>query len=157
TVEGSTGAIDALKATLGGSVTLAPGRGVPPEPGEHVLALRDTLRAHPALDRRGVTLAEVKPEALRVTVEQLESRSVPVRVVAPQAPLRAPPDPSPARVTLTGPRDALSRLDPAALTAVARIDAAVLNALPEGQRTTINKVRLEPPEALRGLEAVTVE
>jgi hypothetical protein len=156
TIEGSTAALSALKdALVHRPVTLAPGADLPLDPGDHPVDLRDVLRANSAFARRGVTITEVRPQNVLIIVDQLETRSVRVQVVVPDGEIMGQPEAVPATVKLSMPKADWAKLppDPAV---IARIDAPVLRSLPEGQRTTVPKVRLEPPVTITGAEVVSL-
>jgi YbbR domain-containing protein len=89
-----------------------------------ILPVRDEERTGYALDAdmirlpegvRGVAVREIRPAVVRVEVQRLATREVPVRVRFTRRSLagfviRGLPDVSPATVRVTGPRDDLARL-----------------------------------------------
>lgn len=141
--EGSQAALSAMPRQF--EVSLG-SPGFPQQEGEQALDLRVALRSSQALRRSGVNILEVSPEVVRVRVTGLVSLAdVEVRPDVGSIEPVAPPTVEPSRVTVTGTRDAIERLQslPAGPHVVARI--APSTSLPEGQ-----PLRLRTPLILPG-------
>jgi hypothetical protein len=83
-IEGSAIAIDEAEATLRKVISVSPGMvGLSPVPGDQVVDLREVLKQHPDLKDLSITVKRVEPSTVRVTVDDLIIREVPVEVVAP--------------------------------------------------------------------------
>jgi hypothetical protein len=103
-LRGSNAALDTAQRVLRETVVLQPGiAGVPSQPGEHGLDMALVLREHPALKRLGVTFDDVSPSLVRVRIDEVVTRSVPLTlnlegleldgvpsIVPPTAELRLP-------------------------------------------------------------------
>ena len=161
-VEGSTASLEALDEVLRRAVALEPGmEGVPRESGEHTVDLREALRGHPEFRSRGVAVLTVEPPTVRIVVDQLVTRSFPIRVEAPLEALEG-------AATLSGADQAEVRLPARVLDSlsgagevVARVSPEDLASLQEGVRSRL-PVRLEPGPGLAsagvlGIEPATVD
>ncbi len=147
-LEGTTARIDALAEKLRRRLVISPAvPGMPTRPGVHAIDLRTILRAHPVLRDSGVTIAESDPATVSVVLDDLMTRTVPVRVDIPDADLEGVPESTPATVSLLVPSVLESELTPD-LVVFARPDPAAIARLPEGRRTVPN-VRVDLPESLR--------
>jgi hypothetical protein len=156
-MEGPTSRVDELAIRLRRVLHLEPGMdGVPLEPGRHTINLREALRYHPQVRDIRVTIVDVEPATVTVVIDNLVTRSLPVRVeVPPGQVLDAAPEAAPTLVDIRMPESAARRLTEGAQ-AVARPDPAAVAALPEGRRGTIPNVPVEVPEALLGIEGIRV-
>jgi hypothetical protein len=156
-LDGATGRLAQLGELVREAVVLTAGRELPATPGEHTVDLRAALRSVEVLRDSGVTIAAASPESLRIEVDRLEVREVPVRVDASGAELEGVPTTQPATAWLVAPAALLYEAGDAAGEVVGRITADELNRVPAGRPETLPAVRLEPPEALRGGWSVRVE
>jgi hypothetical protein len=147
TIEGPTGAVDAfLRRGEGRVLEVSPGMGgMPVEPGEHVVDLRQVIRATGAeFTSKGLNIKKVDPPTLRLVVDEWATREVRVEVVTPEGDLDGPPEPTPRLVRLVAPAREMAAV-PEASRAVARIDAGTFGRLVPGRRETIPAVPLELP------------
>lgn len=156
-VEGPTTRVDALAAQLRSRLTLEPGMdGVPLEPGRHTINLAEALRSHTLLRDSRVSIADVEPNTVTVTIDHLVTRDLPVRVEFPPGlALEGSPEivPPSVRVHMPGSTaDAIDALGVVQL--IARPDPTSIANLPEGRRATLPPVQLELPEVLRGVEGI---
>lgn len=158
-VEGSTAALDALLAgTAGaaGAITLTAGRELPGTPGTHSVDILAALRSSETLRQSGVTLLDVDPPSVELVIDPLVTRTVPVRIVAPDAELAGPPEPEPASVEIEFPESFASIFEGQPVAVTARLTPAQLEALEPGQPALVPGVRLEPPRALVGETGVSI-
>lgn len=147
TIEGTTGAVDAfLRRGEGRVVEIMPGvAGVPTEPGEHTLDLREVLRrASAEVISKGLNIKKVDPPTIRLVVDEWASREIRVEVVTPEGDLDGPPEPTPRVVRLVAPAKEMAAV-PEGAVAVARIDQATFGRLVPGRREMIPAVPLEAP------------
>jgi hypothetical protein len=152
-LEGSTSKVEAVASALRKEQHLEPGSpGIPAEATPHAtVQLQAALAALPAVRDSGVTIAEVDPPSVTLSIDNLASRECAVRVeLPPGQALDGAPEFNPPNIRVRYPT-AISL--PADLTLVARVDAAALAGLPEGRRTTLANIPVEMPEALRGVDA----
>ncbi len=82
-IEGSTSGIDRFARLLQNRIELRVGREIEPRPGVYTLDLRELLRESTELWVHGVTIKSVSPETIRIEVDDLETRELPVRVDLP--------------------------------------------------------------------------
>ncbi|MBK7406329.1 MAG: hypothetical protein IPJ41_17420 [Phycisphaerales bacterium] len=151
-VEGSTASLDSLDTVLRRPLKLAPGmEGVPRDSGEHVLDIRQVLRNHPDFRTRGVSVVAAEPPTVRVTVDELRSVDIPVRVDVPAGEIQGSAEPDPARISVRLPARIADQLTPAAAL-VARVRSEDLAKLTVGQQTVLRDVRLEPGPELAGVQ-----
>ncbi len=144
-LEGPVASLDSLDAALREPLVFSPGMdGLPRASGEHILDLREALRAHPEFRSRGVSVVSADPATVRVRVQELATVSVPIRIEAPAAALDGPAElvgQSEASVRL--PADLVSGLGEGAAWMVAEVSAEDLASLQEGVRSVL-RVRLVP-------------
>jgi hypothetical protein len=154
-VEGPTRRVDDLASTLRHRLLLEPGMdGIPLDPGRHTLNLLEVLRSHTSVRDRRVTITGVDPPTLTITVQNLATRELPVRLQLPPGQvLEGAAEMTPPTVRVRMPESALERLREGAQ-AIARPDPDVLRALPEGRRHNLSNVQVELPEELRGIDGV---
>lgn len=109
-VRGSNTAIRRFRGIIGDEMQFAPGdRGMPPGRGDLKVDLLEAIEAYVGVREARVQLLSVVPSSVRVVVEDLVDREVPVRVrVAEDISLAGSPVVTPAAVTLTGSQGALS-------------------------------------------------
>lgn len=157
-VEGSTASLEGLESQLRRApLTFAPGmEGVPRESGEHTVDLRQMLRGHRVFRARGVTVLSVEPPTVRVVVDELTTKRLPIRVEAPTEELEG-------AAQVVGAGEAEVRLPvrvaaalPEGAVVVARVRSEDLAPLPEGVRSTI-QVRLEAGPELDGARVLGIE
>jgi hypothetical protein len=111
-IEGSTAGIDRFARLLQNRIELRLGREITPRPGEYTLDLRDVLRQSADLGVHGVTIKSVSPETIRIEVDELETRELPLRVRLPEGvQTDGPPRAEPASVRIKAPSNLLMRLD----------------------------------------------
>jgi len=157
-LEGSTGAIDtAMRRLRERSIKLSPGaEGVPSVTGENVLSLNSVLRGVPELRTLGVSIKRVAPESVRVFVDELGTREVPVSVITPGGDLDGPPETRPALVRITAPQRDLRAITEGS-SAVAKVEPAIWSRLVPGRRETVPGIRLEPPVEFAGASRVRID
>jgi hypothetical protein len=156
-LQGSTARVDALASQLRKPIALEPGMtGIPIEPGKHAINLLTVLRDLPVVRESGVSIADVQPGIVSVTVDTLAVRIAKIRIVLPPGALvDGIPEPTRPTAELRYPESAARDL-PADLTLDAPIDPQALTGLPENRRVTIPTIRIELPEPLRGIEGARV-
>ncbi|MDX2117348.1 MAG: hypothetical protein SFY96_04105 [Planctomycetota bacterium] len=148
-LSGAAGRMDNIQALALRPVRLAPGQaGIPAEPGEYTIDLRQTLAAIPDLTGRGISITRCEPASIRIRVDEIVSREFKI-VVAANAELEGPPEVRPAAAVMTMPRHVADAI-PAGATLTARIDADTLARLVPGRREVISNVRLELSDARPG-------
>lgn len=151
-VQGPAASIDALDKLSSKPLVIAPGfESFPAVAGENALDLRAVISELPEWRGRGVTIQSSDPATLRVVVDEVISRDLPVRVDTGEAQLEDQPQIRPARVQLTLSRKAADALG-AELSAVAAIDPQSLSRLVPGRSETLSAVPLRlsvpvPPDA----------
>jgi hypothetical protein len=156
-LQGSTARVDTLASQLRKPVTLEPGMtGIPVEPGRHAINLLTVLRDLPVVRESGVSIADVQPGIVSVSIDTLAVREAKVRIVLPAGALvEGTPEPTRPTVELRYPESAAKDL-PKEITLDAPIDPEALTGLPENRRVTIPNIRVELPEPLRGVEGARV-
>jgi hypothetical protein len=156
-LQGSTARVDTLASQLRKPITLEPGMtGIPVEPGKHAINVLTVLRDLPIVRESGVSIADVQPAIVSITVDTLALREAKIRIVLPQGALvDGTPEPSRPTARVTYPESAARDL-PKDLTVDAAIDAEALTGLPEGRRVTIPNIRIDLPEPLRSVEGARV-
>ncbi|GJQ30059.1 MAG: hypothetical protein HBSAPP03_19430 [Phycisphaerae bacterium] len=157
-IEGSTGAVDALtRRGQGRVVHVAPGSGgVPTAPGAYTLDLRDVLRLQHDFKDSGLTIRKVEPASVSITVDEVGSRDVRVSVVTPMGDLDGQPEATPRVVRVVGPAKELAGLRETS-TATARVDEATWARLVPGRREIIPAVRLELPDEMSASRRARLE
>jgi hypothetical protein len=153
--EGSTAAVDSVIDALRKELRLEPGsEGVPGAPGSYTIQLQTALSALPAFRNPHVTVSRVEPPTLNVVVDNLITREASVRVELPESQtLDGAPEVTPTTVKVRFP-ESLAKSVPPDFQVTARLDAARIQNLPEGRRTTLQAIPLETPEALRSSDSV---
>lgn len=154
---GSAALIDALVDQLTRPVELSIGREIPGEPGTHEVLMREALRTTEAFRDSGVTITSVTPDRVRVEVDELVSREVPVVVVLPGGvEVSEPASATPDTARIVAPSRVLEDAGES-LTVSASVPADALRALVPGRAEAVGGVRTAPPAALAGRWAVRVE
>lgn len=150
-LEATTRTLDAAAASVGGRVRLSPGTpGVPTDPKDKVVDLREAIGAIKELRGLGSSIADVTPRGVVVSVVRMVKRELPVVVEVPagadQVALDGDPVASPATVVVRLSEALAARLpERAAMTAsVAEADLRRLRA--DGPQTLT--VTLRPPPEL---------
>lgn len=156
TLEGSAASVTAARDRLGGRVELMVGRELPSEAGDHVILLRDALRRTEYLRGAGVTISEVRPESISVSIARVTTIEAPVTVRAPAGRLEGAAQVEPARVQIRGPERVLNGLGASELEVVARLGDESLDGLLPGVDEVITDVRLGKPEALSQTWGVSI-
>ncbi len=155
--EGSTASVGDLESILRKGLVLRAGMdGVPADPGEHTIELRQALRSAPQLESRGVTIVKVDPPAVRVVVDTLVKRDLKVLPDATGAVVDGAIECKPATVRLTLPRS-LSDLLPENASVIARIGSDTIKTLVPGRNETVNGILLLPPRELDGRSHISIE
>ncbi len=156
TIEGSAALVSDARDRLGGRVELVVGRELPSEPGDHVVMLQDALRLTQALLDSGVSIAEVRPETVPISIARAAEIEAPVIVRAPLGRLEGAPRAEPPVVRIRGPKDAIDALNNGAFEVVAQIGEDALDGLLPGVPEVLQDIRLEMPESLRRTWGVTL-
>ncbi|MFN0131770.1 MAG: hypothetical protein ACKVW3_04435 [Phycisphaerales bacterium] len=158
TLEGSNARMDDLIGRFRRPVRLQPGRDtIPLDPGRHVVDLASAIGSIAEVRETHVRIASSEPASVVIDIDSLVTRTATVRVeVPPGAALEGAPEASPSSVRLSIP-GAIAKDLPAELVATVRLGADSLSPLPEGRRSTINALVVEPPAVLMGLEQVTID
>ncbi len=157
TIEGPSASLDAAQRVLQRPMKITPGTGpLPTRAGEWAVSTRDLLRAVPQIRELGVTIKAVQPDTLHIAIDELASREVTVSVQTPDDRTDGAPEVSPRTVVLRYPKSAADRVSNAT-TASVRVDDATWQRLVPGKRESIPGLRVELPEALRGLRGVRAE
>jgi len=110
-IEGSTSGIDRFARLLQNRIDLRVGREIEPRPGSYTLDLREILRDSSELGVHGVTIKSVSPQTIRIEVDDLETRELPLQVRLPdEVQTDGPPRAEPASVRLKAPGSQLAQL-----------------------------------------------
>jgi len=145
-LSGAAGRMDNIQALALRPVRLAPGSpGVPAEPGDYAIDIRQALAALPELTGRGITITRCEPASIRIRIDELISREFKI-VVQANAELEGPPEVRPALAVISMPRRIADAI-PADTVLTARIDADTLARLVPGRREVLTNVRLSLPDA----------
>jgi len=158
TLEGANARVDDLIGRFRRPVRLQPGRDtIPLDPGRHVIDLASAIASIAEVRETHVRIASSQPATAIIDIDALVSRTAMVRVEAPPgAALEGAPEATPASVRLSIP-GALAKDLPADLVATVRLAPESLASLPEGRRSTITGLVVEPPAMLLGAEQVTID
>ncbi len=154
-LEGSTARVDELAERLRRPLNLDLGmEGIPRDPGRHTIDLRSVLRNLPMVRETGASIAVVEPQFIPLTVDNLVTREVKIRVDPPEGELlEGLPEAQPPMVRLRMPEAVAAQLPPDFQLPV-QIDIESLRNLPEGIRHTLDNMRPILPEVLRNAEGV---
>lgn len=156
-LEGSTAAMEAAERILRRPITLTTGmEGVPREPGDRTISLRDALRNHPDLRTRGITVKRVDPAEVRLFVDEIEVKTVKVQTAIPLEELDGAVEVRPATITLRLPSSKAKLLTENSA-AIATIDPAALAALQRGRRQSLPGVPIALPQELVGASHITMD
>ena len=148
-VEGSSAELDEAERALR-KVKIAPGQGgIPTEPGEYTVDLRQALRAAAGLPAKGVTIARVNPATVRVEVDKMVARTASIRVDVPDVELDGPAEAKPDAAQVLLP-SRVAAATPDGLTLVATPEASRIKALVAGRRETLSNVALRLPAGITG-------
>ncbi len=155
-IEGPAAAITRAELILRDGITLNPGMSdqFTSIRGTRELDLAAVLRTHPALRGLGVTIKSVEPSRVRVVVDDLVEKRIPVVIELPEGQTDGPPVLNPTEVVIRVPSEFASRLDEGTPQAIAKIDRAIWDRLVPGRRETIN-VTLLAPKSLDGIRSMT--
>lgn len=157
-LEGPAAAMTRAEALLRDGIVLSPGisEQFPSTRGTRELDLAAALRGHPDMRGLGVTIKTVEPPRVRIVVDDLVERRVPVAIELPDGQTDGPPTVTPAEVTVRLPSEAASRLDAPGAQAVARINRQDWDRLVPGRRETLTVVLAWPREleGVRGVQLV---
>jgi hypothetical protein len=155
-LRGSSASVSQAQSRLATAVTFKPGiGGIPATPGEHVVGMVDALRNHPELARLGVNFIDVEPAIIRIKIDALASRTIPLQPVLPGVDLAGEAKVSPEQVTIRVREGELESL-PAVLTASATPDQDTLSALVgDGPHTVAARITI--PSLPSWIGPVTVE
>ncbi|MAD19164.1 MAG: hypothetical protein CMJ52_02950 [Planctomycetaceae bacterium] len=147
--------VDAVASRFRETVDIAVGTlGVPATPGEHEVDLVKLGQTFVDADELPVTVLAADPRTIRITIESLERRAVPVTVELPDGVQTTNAvDVVPAEVELLLPSDLASL---PGLSVTARVDDADVASLPPGRRHEL-EIALTLPDRLAGQsEAIRV-
>ncbi len=158
TVSGSAASIAGFEAGTIKAIRLSPGReGVPTEPGESQLDLKQTLRMTQLFLTRGVTITRVEPSVVRVSIDRVSRRDdVAVEVIVQGAQLEAPASVTPGRVRVVGPEAILKRLGDSPK-AIVRLGPEQVSKLVGGRKETLPGRPVEVPLELNGFAHVSMD
>ncbi len=159
-LRGATASLDRAQRALSQTVRLTAGSGgIPTSPGEHVIDLRDALRADPEFRRAGVTIDEVQPATLAVLVQTIDERTLPIRLrlinaTGQPVELEGEPTLSITSALVRGPADLIKQLpDSAAVVGIVEPDQ--LARLRDDQPQTVN-ARLALPDSIAASGSASV-
>ncbi len=156
-LDGSAAALDRLESLWLEPVLVEPGQeGVPTAPGEHVIDLREVLRARPELRDSGASVVRCDPPTVRIETDEMVEATAGVVVELPETEPDAEAIPSVESVVVRLPRRRLEALD-APMQVVARIDPAALRGAVRGRPENVRRVRLDPLAPLSGVEGAVIE
>lgn len=160
-VRGATGALDRARRLMSEPVRLAAGvGGIPTVPGEYVVDLREALRADAELRRSGITIGEVDPPTLNISIEAIVSRPIRIKPdVRGAGGVPAELDGAPTLATATAMIRCPKRLAeslPEDAEALAVVDAERVARLRDDAPETVEGVRLVLPEPLAGNPLVVI-
>jgi len=154
-LDGASTAIDAAERVLRKPLVLTPDSpGVPRASGEHTILLREVLREHPELRSLAVTIRKCDPEEVRIIIDEMESRQLPIALDIPASELDGPPELRPATATIRGPKSLLKRLTPESA-AMLRIAPEAIALLARGRKQPLASVPLTVPGVLAGVQHIT--
>lgn len=157
TLEGPTGAIDALRQVLAKPLELSPGAGLRADAGVQTVQFREALRRHPVIRRTPVTIVDVSPADASVFVDDLIRVPLPVRVVlAPEFELASPAQSSVTHATVVMPASLRDRVRDGNYVSAA-IESQRLERLARDRLERIADIRLQPPLGIRSEPFVRVE
>lgn len=145
--------LDAAAASVGGRVRLAPGTpGVPTDPKEKVVDLREAIGAIKELRGLGSSIADVTPRSVVVNVVRMVKRELPVVVEVPrgadQVALDGDPVASPATVSVRMSESVSAQLPERAAMAAVIAEADLRRLRADGPQTITVALRL--PKELSG-------
>jgi hypothetical protein len=159
-LQGATARIDQLTRELRSAIRLVPPMpGLPADPGTHRVDLRAVLRAVPAIRDSGVTITEVDPAFVTVSIDDVVTREARVVPRAPEGSIVGAATAAPGTVTLRLPSRLAAALPPV-IELPAPVDRETISSLPEGKYATIPNVGVAIPESLArgpGSEFVQVD
>ncbi|MFI4916240.1 MAG: hypothetical protein ACIAS6_07025 [Phycisphaerales bacterium JB060] len=153
-LEGSRTALQRAGQRFEEPVELLIGESLSAQLGLQTVSLRDTLRDHGVFDRLAVSLVSVTPPTIDVRVDEMVERSVPIRVLAPEAELDQRPVADPATARVVGPASILERTIFDSLEA--RVPQDEIDAIRGGSTAEVPNVPLTIPAPWRN-ELVRVE
>ncbi|MFG0283779.1 MAG: hypothetical protein ACF8R7_05100 [Phycisphaerales bacterium JB039] len=154
TLTGSTATLDELARELQSPVILQPGVELPSDVNDHLVNLAEALRASDVFASRGIEIVSVEPAQVRIRVDELVDREVPVSPQVQGAELVGTPVATPDTVTVTLPLGLADQFIPPGTTVSARVGPESL-AQRSGQ-TTVSGVRVVPPPAWLGASRLTI-
>lgn len=146
TLEGSADAIDrAERRARKGSLLVSPGLpGFSKEPGEQTINISAMLAVQPELGGLGLSFKKTEPEVVKVFVDSMATRQIPVRLVTAGGELEGPAEIKPDQVTLSGPAALLAKIPKEAAASVT-LDADSFARLVPGRRENLLNLRVQPP------------
>lgn len=158
TVSGSASALAAFEAGAVKVIRVSPGEhGVPDQPGESLLDLRNIFRTMDLFTRRGVSISVVEPTAIRVYIDRLTTKTdVPISVEITGAEVEGAPVALPGRVSIRAPESVLKKL-PDNPKVIVRPDPTALSKTVSGRKEVIPRVIVQPPPEIAGFPNVTIE
>lgn len=155
-LQGSAAAIDAAERVLRRPLLFsATSDGVPQSSGDHALILRDVIRQHPDLRGLAFTVQKCDPAEVRINIDELISRTIPVVLDVPAADLDGVAEVRPPSVQVRGPRAAMDKLGPQA-TATLELQEGAVNTLARGRKQALAALPIRPPQQLAGVLHVSI-
>jgi hypothetical protein len=157
-LQGSPGALDAVRERIRGGVTLVAGDDFPIGPGElFAVNLQDALQRHEAFRNTAVTILDAQPDVFRVELNDLVTRPARLSIADAAGLLEGSPQVSPAELTVTLPSSVARDLPDGPIPAFVRLAPETLESLEPGQPTTLTGLRAELPPELAGAWGVRLE
>jgi hypothetical protein len=154
--EGAAAAIDAAERALRRPLSITPSSdGVPRTAGDHSLNISEIVRTHPDLRGLAITLRKCDPSEVRITVDELTTRTVPVFFDVPQSELDGVPGIRPPSIQVRGPRAAIEKLtetDTVNITLTPEVQATLVR----GRKQSLAALPLRAPAALAGVPHVVL-
>lgn len=156
-IEGSVTALDAMERIARTTIKVAPtAEGIPADAGEHTIDIKSLLRALPQLRSLGATIESADPPTVRVEVDTLKAKELPIRVQTAGLELTGAPEAKPGVAVLTLPSRLLAKLkDDAAAMVV--LDPAAVTKLTPGKRESLMGMSLRPPPEIADQPGVRIE
>jgi hypothetical protein len=158
-LEGPTAALEVAQRVLRNPIAVNPGvEGFSIEPGRHIVDLQTVLRNHPdlKLGSSGVSIKNISPETVDVTIDELVSRPVRIDIDVPGAELDGPAELKTTAATVMIPQSQAGKVTENT-SVIARIDPAALTRLNPGRKETITGVRLVAPPELSSIQRLKID
>jgi hypothetical protein len=154
-VRGSSIALAQARRLLAEPLRLAPGvGGVPADPGEHSVDLRAYLGNIPEIARLGVAVDEVDPPVVKIVVDRLATRTIPIRPALEGLEIDGEVRVDPAGAVVRAPVWVFDGLEPNATVSATPDEQALAAFRGDGPQSV--RARLALPESLAGKPGVTI-